>query len=593
MNTKSAIKNYLSNNVSSISSVVIFSVLSIAFKLLNPICMKLIMDYSIVPDATDGTIKFGNPKMVVLFTVLMGVSTVLSLVFDSIRSTKTVSFGNDITSELRSLAYQTIMKSELYEVNKISNDELSNTIINSTTILGDSYISGKLIKILYNALYLVSLLIVMFVFNSSFAFITLLCLPLFYFITKYLGKLQEKTNAKYEQTNNQHQYIIKDHIEQLKTIKTRNGINKETEFYETKLKENKKAYAKNVNLLSAKNSFVSTVFIGILWFALLLTTTIEFFTGNSIEFFTSEVGAVVACVAISPRIITTFKKMLDLYFTEIKTEEEIKKLDKIYSIKAERRSENVPSLEEVHSLKFSSVSFDYSPYGVSDKVYLDRIDFEIKKGEKLGIIGLPGSGKTTIADLITKVIRPKQGNVLINNCDINKLNTYYLRDIVTYVPEEFKLIDASIEENVIYPMSLDEYKYNDALNKCKLKDLIFTLPNRDSTNARKANLSQSDIQKISLANAFYKESSIIILDDATSKLDSITEEDIMNEFFKLKNKISIVISNRMNNIVKCDKVLIISNGKIVEYGKVSDLLEQKSSSFARMVSDAHLDKKVV
>ena len=110
MNTKSAIKNYLSNNVSSISSVVIFSILSIAFKLLNPICMKLIIDYSIVPDATDGTIKFGNPKMVVLFTVLMGVSTVLSLVFDSIRSTKTVSFGNDITSELRSLAYQSIMK---------------------------------------------------------------------------------------------------------------------------------------------------------------------------------------------------------------------------------------------------------------------------------------------------------------------------------------------------------------------------------------------------------------------------------------------------------------------------------------------------
>ena len=78
----------------------------------------------------------------------------------------------------------------------------------------------------------------------------------------------------------------------------------------------------------------------------------------------------------------------------------------------------------------------------------------------MGIIGLTGSGKTTIADLITKVIRPRQGNVLINNCDINKLNTYYLRDIVTYVPENFQLIDATIEENVIYiadPM-LEEYK---------------------------------------------------------------------------------------------------------------------------------------
>ena len=76
-------------------------------------------------------------------------------------------------------------------------------------------------------------------------------------------------------------------------------------------------------------------------------------------------------------------------------------------------------------------------------VNLDNIEFEIKKGERLGIIGLHGSGKTTIADLITKLIRPKQGNVLINNCDINKLNTNYLRSIVTYVPEEYKLLNIS------------------------------------------------------------------------------------------------------------------------------------------------------
>ena len=212
---------------------------------------------------------------------------------------------------------------------------------------------------------------------------------------------------------------------------------------------------------------------------------------------------------------------------------------------------------------------------------------------KLGLIGLPGSGKTTIADLITKVIRPRQGNVLINNCDINKLNTYYLRDIVTYVPQNYELLDASIEENIIYPLSLDEYKYNDSLNKCKLKDLIFSLADHDETNARKANLTAADIQKISLANAFYKDSPIVILDDATSKLDTVTEEEIMSEFFKLKNKISIVISNRINNIVECDKVLIINNGKVSEYGKTEELLANKNSAFSRMVTDARLHKRVV
>lgn len=593
MNTKSVVKNYLTNNVSNIASVVIFSLLSIVFKILNPVFMKLVIDYSIIPNEVDNVTEYGDATMVILFTVLMGASTVLSLIFDSIRQSKTIGFGNDMTSELRSLAYQTVIKSELYEINKISNDDLCDTIVNSTTIIGDKYVSNKLIKLCYNALYLVALLITMFVYNSTFAFISLISLPLFYFITKYLGKLSEKRLEVYRKTNDSHQYIIKDHTSQLKTIKTRNGIEKEEELYEKVLKENKKAFSKNVITQSASNSFVPTMFVSVLWFFLLLTTVIEFFTKDPITFFTSELGAFVACVAISPKMITTFKLMLDLYFTQIDVEAEINKLDKIYAIKAERRSENIPSLEEIHSLRFNSVSFDYAPYGVSDRVCLDKIEFEIKKGEKLGIIGLPGSGKTTIADLITKVIRPRQGNVLINNCDINKLNTYYLRDIVTYVPEDFKLIDASIEENVTYPSKLDEYKYNDALNKCKLKDLIFSLPQRDSTNARKANLSQSDIQKISLANAFYKESSIIILDEATSKLDPITENEIMDEFLKLKNKISIIISTRINSIVKCDKVMIISNGKVVEYGKVDDLLENKSSSFAKMIADAHLDKKVV
>ena len=447
------------------------------------------------------------------------------------------------------------MKSELYEVNKISNEELSETVVNSSKILGDDYTSGKLIKLLYNALYLVAMLITMIVFNPTFAILSTLSLPLFYFIYKYLSRIADKRQETYTKVNNEHQDIINDRMQQLKIIKTRNRIDKENDLYEKTLSDNKKIFARNINIINTKNKFVPSLFVGISWFVLFLITCYEVYQSQNMEWIMSEIGSIIGCVALSPKVISTFKLMLDLYYTKIDTDAECAKLDKIFALKSERRLENVPSLEEVHSLKFNNVSFDYSTYGVSDKVLLDKVEFEVKKGEKLGIIGLPGSGKTTIADLITKVIRPKVGNVLINNCDINKLNTQYLRNIVTYVPENYQLLNVSIEENVTYPLPLDEYKYNDALNKCKLKDLIFSLPQRDETNARLANLSTADIQKISLANAFYKESSIIILDDATSKLDSVTEESIMNEFYKLKNKISIVITSRINNIVKCVKML--------------------------------------
>ena len=331
MNTKSIIKTYLNNNISKISSLVIFTVLTIAFKIFNPICMKLIIDFS-----TKGEFnEYGN--LVILFTVLMGVSTVLSMVFDSIRQAKATGFGNDITVELRTLSFQSIMKSELYEVNKISNDELSEIVINSSEILGDDYTSGKLIKLLYNALYLVAMLITMMVFNSTFAILSTLSLPLFYFVYKYLSHISDKRQEAYTKVNNEHQEIINDRMQQLKIIKTRNGIEKETDLYEKTLFDNKKIFAKNINIINTKNKFIPSLFVGISWFVLFLMTCFEVYQNQNMEWFMGEIGSIIGCVALSPKVISTFKLMLDLYYTKIDTDAEFAKLDKIFALKAERR----------------------------------------------------------------------------------------------------------------------------------------------------------------------------------------------------------------------------------------------------------------
>lgn len=588
MDTKTLVKSYISNNISKVISLVIFIVLTVTFKIFNVICVKYIFDF-----AASTTVS-NNGMMLIIFTMLFALSTVLSIVCDIVRQSKSTSFGNDITYELRTTAFQTLMKSELYERNKYTDEEIGESIIDATKVIGNDYISGKIIDLLYNAVLLVSILTTLLVFNSTYAFITILSLPIYYFINGHLMKASSKREEDYVKYNKDHHELIFDRLKQLKVIKTRNGEEKEIESYDKTLNDNKKVFANNLSVKYSMNKFMPAIFTIISLFVLFLSTSYSFYEHlNDSEWILQEIGLIVGCAIFTPSIFKLFKNVLDLYYIDLNQDAEYEKLDKVLTLRPERRSENVPSLEEIQTLKFNSVSFDYIPYGLGDKVNLDKIEFEVKKGEKLGIIGLPGSGKSTIADLITKIIRPRQGNVLINNCDINKVNTNYLRSIVTYVPEEYQLLNTSIEKNVTYPLKLDEYKYNDALNKCKLKDLIFSLPQRDETNAKSISLSGSDIQKISLANAFYKESPIMILDDATSKLDSVTEDEIMSEFFKLKNKISIVITNRINNIVKCDKVLIISNGKIVEYGSVEELMSKRNSTFSKMVTDANLNKKVV
>lgn len=589
MNTKGIIKSFISNSASRMLSIIVLSILAITFKILIPICAKVAIDYSLLVDNVN---DYGS--YVILFIVILCVSVVLSIVCDASRQFKIVQYGNEITSELRAKAFQTIMKSEYYELNKISKDELSNNIVHDTDLIGNKYISNKLVRIYYHIFYLATVIITLFVFDLLTAIVSLVSLPILYLAEKYVGILTKKLKEKYDAANNEHQNIIDDRFSQLKIIKTRNAITEESEHYSKLLEKNKKVYSRYINIEKFKNILIPSLFISIQLAFLFIKFGANFFQNSgNYQVYLNTLGSMVGSVILIPCAVKEFKKILDIYYTKLDVDGASERLNVIYSVRVESKSETIPSLEEVHSLKFNSISFDYTGYGVKDKVALEKIDFELKKGERLGIIGLPGSGKTTIADLITKLIRPRQGNVLINNCDINKLNTYYLREIVTYISEDFNLLDTSIENNITYPKQLDEYKYNEALNKCKLKDLIFSLPDRDATNARKANLTQADIQKISLAHAFYKDSPIIILDDATSKLDSITEEDIMNEFFKLKNKISIVISSRINNIIKCDKVLIIINGKVSEYGKVEELLANKSSSLSKMVKDAHLNKKVV
>ena len=284
----------------------------------------------------------------------------------------------------------------------------------------------------------------------------------------------------------------------------------------------------------------------------------------------------------SPLVYNQLSKLLSTYLVKLHVSESYKRIDNILELRPEARNESLSSLsDEIHTLTFNNVSFEYN---LSQKG-VDKVSFELQKGEKLGILGYQKSGKTTLVDLITKVIRPRFGNILINNCDINKLSTKYLREIVAYVPQNFSLFDGTIEENITYPQSIDEYKYNDALNKCKLKVLLMNLPKRDQENVEDVNLSNADIEKIGLANAFYKDSPIIILDEATNKLDAQTEKEILEEFFKLKNKMMIVTSSRIATLTKCDKILILNDGKVVEFGKTAELLSNSRSAFSKMMNE--------
>ena len=184
--------------------------------------------------------------------------------------------------------------------------------------------------------------------------------------------------------------------------------------------------------------------------------------------------------------------------------------------------------------------------------------------------------------MLIKLAKPKNGEISINNCDISKINTGYLRNIITSVYSRGPVIDSSICDNVIYPLEFNEYKYNDALNRSGIKDIVNTLPEKEKTNIYDERVSDDLLQRIVFANSFFKDSKIYLLKDATEQMETTSEVEMLNEVSKLKNKIVITITDRVYCLNKYDKVLILQEGEVLEYGTYDELMQNKTSTLYKL-----------
>lgn len=573
MNTRSIIKNIILSHKKLIFGLLFIILFSISLKIATPLIMRNLIN-DIVTDGVAETSKL------IIFSAMVLMFFIFSFILDAQRESKTITFGLDISSELNQKAYATILYSEVQELKKNNKEAMLDKIKTKAHTIGNDYVSGNVIPFIYNTLLVLSLSITLLIVNYWFFLVNLVALPIYYLVCRQINNMLVKRQEKTIRSNENHTRYLEESLTQVKNIKILNGIKAEEDKNSKLLRKVERSYLKEKSLTIISKDLINPFF-----FDLIITALI--WIGGAIILQNQDyrvVGSVITYVIVVPQILKSVRNLVSLKVFPSNVTSELDALDEIFNLRPENRADTVQQLDEIYSLKFKDVNFDYEKNG---KFNLDNINFEIKKGEKLGILGLSSSGKTTIADLLTKIVRPKQGSILINNCDLNKVNSYYLRNLIAVVPQNFKLIRGTIENNITYPHPFDEYKYNDALNKCRLKQVITNLDKRDQTLVSDDTtlLTVPEKQKIALANAFYKDAKIFLLDEATSKLDQNSENEIMNEIYKLKNKIIIVISNRIYNLSKCDKILILNNGRIIEYGKATELLEDSRSTFARMMNE--------
>jgi subfamily B ATP-binding cassette protein MsbA len=246
------------------------------------------------------------------------------------------------------------------------------------------------------------------------------------------------------------------------------------------------------------------------------------------------------------------------------------------------QDENAPSLKLKNaSIEFKNISFTY-PDGT---LALKNLSAKIEGGTKVGLVGVSGSGKTTFLNLIPRFFYLKNGSILIDNQNINDINLNSLRKEISLVSQDVILFDDTIKANILYG---NVFASNEEIIKaCKFaaaQDFVEKLPNKYETviGENGIKLSGGQKQRLSIARAILKNSSIILLDEATSSLDSESESVIQHAIENLtKNKTTIIIAHRLSTVMNCDKILVFENGQIIEEGK-HEFLVNNSSTYKKL-----------
>ena len=239
-----------------------------------------------------------------------------------------------------------------------------------------------------------------------------------------------------------------------------------------------------------------------------------------------------------------------------------------------------PQNPEKLSIKVGHIIFQdvYFKYHLSEEV-LSNFNLEIKPGERVGVVGHSGAGKSTITKLLLRFNDITSGTITIDGQDISNITQDDLRSVISYVPQEPILFHRSIKENISYGKpDASEQEIIEVAKKAHAHEFISKLNKGYDTKVgeRGVKLSGGERQRVAIARAMLKDSPILILDEATSSLDSISESYIQEAFNKLmEGKTTIVIAHRLSTIQKMDRIIVLDEGKIVEEGTHKKLLEKK------------------
>ena len=556
------LRYYLNKNKIPLTLIIIFSITSSIMTILAPIYIGNIIDNAI-PLIKN---KMFNEilKLIIIYVALF--------VSNIILNNRLVLLATNISKNLRSDLFEKINNLPLKYLDKTRYGDVINRFTVDIENISNGLIQA-ISKITMGAVTVIVSIIIMIRLNITITVILICIAPIMYFISKFIG-----TNTKnlFEKKANTISNINGYTEEILSGIKTVKNFSYE-EIANKKFKEKNEKLKK----VGIKSQFYSS-----------LTNPATRFVSNLSYIIVAITGIILIKIEKGLTIgnLTTFLVYTNVFtrpFNEITSiiseiQTAIASVKRVFKFLNENEENIEVSNSKMKSIKgkieFKNVYFSYN----KNKKFIENLNLAVKPKEKIAIVGKTGAGKTTIVNLIMRFYEIDKGEILIDGVNIKEIPIDKLRKNIGIVLQDTKLFAGTIKENISYgkPDATDE-EIRNAAKMAYANEFIERLPQGYDTVIQNQNmLSEGEVQLINIARIMLLKPPILILDEATSNIDVVTENKIGLAFTKLmENSTSFIIAHRLSTIKNADRIIYIENGNIVEEGTHQELINKKGKYF--------------
>jgi ATP-binding cassette, subfamily B, bacterial MsbA len=515
---------------------------------------------------------FENKNKQMLYLIPVAIVCTFIIKAFSIYGTRiiTIKVGIKIIKNIQTLMAQKFLLSDISHITKKHSGKYLSNFTNDTTILF-TVLTGVVVTLFKEIFTLIALLGLMFYHDWQLSLLAMIMIPIAAISSKNIGKKMGKKVHVSLEASDKFMKFLSEIIKGSWLIKIYQKEEDELKKISMIIDERFKAIRKVEQTRLGAGPIMEII-------SAIAIAIVVFFAG-----YRSMQGAITLgeFVSFLAALMLAYQPVKALAGINVGIQEGVTAAKRIYEIIDQKNEiyndENAPSLKLKNAtLEFKNISFTY-PDGTHA---LKNLSAKIEGGKKVGLVGISGSGKTTFLNLIPRFFNLEHGTILIDDQNINTINLNSLRKEISIVSQDVILFDDTIRSNILYGNA--SASDDEIINACKFaaaQDFIEKLPNKYETiiGENGIKLSGGQKQRLSIARAILKDSPIILLDEATSSLDSESEAVIQKAIENLtKNKTTIIIAHRLSTIMNCDKILVFDSGQIVDEGSHEFLVKNSS-----------------